>query len=470
MTTTVNLTTSSTPATTETATTTATAITTATSTEPETTTTTATTAIAYVYDPIDVPAYVLEEERLAFKFFWEVANGDPESPGYGMISDRYNYETRAFGAASTASIGYGLSALLAGVENGWISRSEAYQRAYGTLVTIQGLERTHGFYYHFLNMDTGMRSGTSEVSIIDTAILMCGILTVGEYFGGAMQTLAETIYQGVEWDWYYDASRLMFYMGYQPGSGFSGHWDMYAEQLMIYLLAAGSTDHSVGGGAYYYMKSRTSVRSYGTSDPFYTAYAGTLFTYQFSHAWFDFREVVDRDGTDWFDNSVQASIAAYDYGQAVSQSYKTFSTVSWGLTASDGPDGYRGNYGNLPSLGGNYIDGTLAPCGAIGSIAFVPDLVIPTMEYYAGLEPLQGKYGFRDAFNLGVTDDALASVIRPNRIIPIGGWYNSDVIGIDKGITVLMIENYRSELIWYYFMQSDIVQRGFSVLEFTELN
>ncbi|MFH0993712.1 MAG: hypothetical protein V1761_05115, partial [bacterium] len=160
MTTTLDITTSTTTtatATTETATTTATTTTSA---------TTATTEIAYVYDPLDVPDYVLEEERLAFKFFWEVANGDPESPGYGMISDRYNYETRAFGAASTASIGYGLSALLAGVENGWISRNEAYQRAYGTLVTLQGLERTHGFYYHFLNMDTGLRSGSSEVSII----------------------------------------------------------------------------------------------------------------------------------------------------------------------------------------------------------------------------------------------------------------------------------------------------------------
>jgi hypothetical protein len=177
---------------------------------------------------------------------------------------------------------------------------------------------------------------------------------------------------------------------------------------------------------------------------------------------------VDKDGTDWFENSVQASIAAHDYGIAASITYLTYSDVSWGLTASDGPDGYRGNFGNLPSMGGHYIDGTLAPCGAIGSLPFVPDLVIPTMEYYASLPALQSKYGFRDAFHLGVKPTAAPSVNRPIRVIPESGWFNTDVIGIDKGITVLMIENYRSSLIWHYFMKSPIVQKGLEALEFTK--
>ena len=167
-------------------------------------------------------------------------------------------------------------------------------------------------------------------------------------------------------------------------------------------------------------------------------------------------------------DSVQASIAAHDYGIAASQAYETLSNVAWGLTASDGPDGYKGNYGNLPSTGGNYNDGTLAPCGAIGSIAFTPDLVIPAIEHYASIPNLQSKYGFSDAYNLGLTDTALPSVTKPLASIPVSGWFNDWVIGIDKGITVLMIENYRSGLIWHYFMQSDLVQSGLTELEFSK--
>ncbi|HRY77312.1 MAG TPA: glucoamylase family protein [Candidatus Izemoplasmatales bacterium] len=427
---------------------------------------TTTTPVPFVYDPIEVSAAVLTEERLSFKFFWEAVNGDPDSPGYGMITDRYHCDTGEVGAASIASIGFGLSALLAGVENGWVDREEAEERALGTLQTLQGLQRTHGFFYHFLNMHDGGRSGTSEVSIIDTALLICGAITVGEYFGGEIQTLAVALAESVEWDWYYNETRMCFYMGYSPGSGFSGYWDMYAEQLMVYILAAGSAQYSVGKEAYYHMKDLAARRSYGSSEIFYTSPAGTLFTYQFAHAWFDSARYLDKDGIDWFENSRQASIAAHDYAVAASTSYRTLSDVAWGLTASDGPDGYKGNYGNLPSTGGNYIDGTLAPCGAIGSMPFVPELVIPAINHYASLPRLQSKYGFRDAYNLGLTESALPSVKRPNAAIPEDGWYNPWVIGIDKGIEVLMIENYRSGLIWHYFMQSSLVRRGLTVLEF----
>jgi hypothetical protein len=422
----------------------------------------------FIYDPIAVPAYVLEEERLSFKFFWEAVNGNPESRGYGMITDRYNVDTDALGAASIASIGFGLAALIAGVENDWIDYQEGYERALGTMNTLSSINRTHGFFYHFLNMNNGGRDGYSEVSIIDTALLIAGCLTAGEYFGGEVKAIATFLAESVEWDWYYHWDRMCFYMGYQPESGFSGYWEGYAEQLIMYVLAAGSTDYSVGKEAYTHMKTLSQKRQYGSSELFYTTHAGTLFTYQFSHAFIDFRHIVDQEGIDWFENSVQASIAAYDYAVAASVSYATLSDVAWGLTASDGPDGYKGNYGNLPSLGGKYIDGTLAPCGAIGSIVFTPELVIPAIENYASIPNLQSKYGFRDAYNLGLTETALPTVNRPSTPIPANGWFNEWVIGIDKGITLLMIENYRSNLIWHYFMQSEIVRRGLEVLEFTE--
>ncbi len=427
-----------------------------------------TTTEPYVYDPLEVPAYVLEEERLSFRFFWEAVNGDPESSGYGMITDRYNVDTMQMGVASIASIGFGLAALTAGVENDWVDYGEAYDRALGTLETMSSLTRTHGFFYHFLNMQNGGREGYTEVSIIDTALFIAGAITAGEYFGGEVREIATNLAESVEWDWYYNWDRMCFYMGYSPESGFGGYWEGYAEQLIMYVLAAGSTNYPVGKEAYLHMKTLAQKRSYGTSDLFYTTYAGTLFTYQFSHAFIDFRNIVDQDGVDWFENSIQASIAAYDYAVAASVSYATLSDVAWGLTASDGPDGYKGNYGNLPSLGGNYIDGTLAPCGAIGSIVFTPDLVIPAIEHYASIPDLQSRYGFRDAYNLGLTEDALPTVKRPNATIPETGWFNDWVIGIDKGITILMIENYRSNLIWHYFMQSEIVQDGLEVLGFTE--
>lgn len=431
-------------------------------------TTSTTISEEFVYDPIEVADYIEEEARLSFKFFWEVVNGNPSSSGYGLVADRYNTATSSSGAASIASVGFALAGIPIGIENDWVGYLEGYERVLGTLNTLDNMQRTHGFYYHFVNIENGSRAGFTEVSIIDTAILMCGVILAGEYFGGEIKTKANELFQAVEWDWYYNDVAKMFYMGYTPEDGFEGYWDSYAEQLMIYLLAAASDDYSVGIEAYDRMKLHSQRKQYGTSDYFYVSYPGTLFTYQYSHAFFDFRTAMDNDNYNWFNNSIEASIAAYDYAQFMSTYYNTYGETAWGNTASDGPDGYRA-YGNLPAAGQIYIDGTLAPAGPIGSLPFVPDLVLPAMEYFSTLEKLQGKYGLLDSFNLGLTDEATSSIIRPARPIPVDGWFATDVIGIDKGISLLMIENYRSEMIWYYFMQSEIVQKGFEELEFTLL-
>jgi len=449
-------------------TTTTTGTTSTTSSSTSMTDSTTTTGEEYVYSPIEVPDYVFEEERLSFKFFWEVVNGDPESSGYGMISDRYNTATLSYGDASIASVGFGLAAIPIGIENDWISYSEGYYRALHTLFTIQDMQRTHGFFYHFVSMQTATRSGTTEVSIIDTALMLCGMIVAAEYFGGEIKDIVYQIYQEVEWDWYFNTDRNMFYMGYTPESGFGGFWDSYAEQLMLYFLAAASDDYSVGVVAYNQMKASSQRKKYGSSEFFYVSYPGTLFTYQYSHAFLDFRTAFDKENINWFNNSIQASIAARDYAIYQSANYKTYSSLAWGNTASDGPDGYRA-YGNLPAAGTIYIDGTLAPAGAIGSLPFVPDLVLPTMEYYASINRLASKYGFLDSYNLGLTESASTSIIRPNRPIPLDGWFDTDVIGIDKGITLLMIENYRSSLVWDLFMQSEVIQKGFDELEFTIL-
>lgn len=415
----------------------------------------------------NVEQVVYDELEGCFKFFYETANRNEESKGYGLIPDRYNTTSNAAGTvASIASVGYGLSVIPIGVENKWITKEEGEDRAYRTLVTLKNMRRTHGFYYHFVNMKSATREWSSEVSIIDTAICMNGVLTVGQYYGGRVLKLAREIYEQVEWNWYFDNNMIRFYMGYSPETGFSGYWDHYAEQLMIYILAAGSPKYSVGKSAYTFMKT-SSKKATKTSDydSFYMTNAGSLFTYQFSHAWCDFRNIVDEDKINWFDNSVNATKASIAWAIKNSSKYKTYSDKSWGATACDGPNGYTGAYGSTPTSGGKPLtDGTIPPCGAIGSIVFTPTESIEAMKNYRTYDRLWSKYGFKDAYNLGTTANHTDNTIK----IPTNGWYASDVIGIDKGISALMIENYLSELIWKIYMDIDYVQIGLQKLRFSE--
>ena len=402
----------------------------------------------------DVDPVVLEELEAGFKFFWETANTKEGSSGYGLIPDRFITNTNAPGSvASIASIGYGLSAIPIGIEYGWITKEEGYERALKSLQTLWNMKTTHGFYYHMVNRMTGIREWSSEVSVIDTAICVNGALTVGQYFGGEILKLAQDIYFRVEWNWYYDSSCYKFYMGYKPESGFEGYWNEYAEQLMVYVLAAGSPTSKVGKQAYNFMKFNSkkadATSNYGS---FYMTWTGSLFTYQFSHAWIDFRNIEDPQGVNWFENSINASKASLAYAVKNSGKYKTYSEVSWGATACDGPSGYCGPYGAGPSSGNAHVsDGTIPPCGAIGSIVFTPEASIAAMKNYRTYDRLWSKYGFKDAYNLDVSD---------------AGWYGNDIIGIDKGISVLMIENYISDFIWNMFMDNKYVQAGLEELGF----
>ncbi len=388
----------------------------------------------------DIEAVIAYEMEGSFRFFWEQANTDTDSAGYGLIRDRY---PGSEGIASIASVGFGLTAYPIGVEKGYISREEGFERASHTLDTLLTMERTEGFYYHFVSMETGERAWESEVSSIDTAILVLGALTVGEYFGGEVQSKAQELYDGVNWQWFVDESRDMFHMAYRPEEGFAGHWDFYAEQLMLYVLAAGSDTYPIEDSTYYAFTRHEAA--FGDGDPFIHSWFGSLFTHQFSHAWIDFRDYSDRDGVNWFENSVLASRAQVDFAIAMDGEYETLGADAWGLTASDGPDGYNGLYGAPPSGFDNRahtVDDTIPPAGAIGSIIFVPEDAERAMLNYYSIEPLQGEYGFQDAYNL--TED----------------WVANDVIGIDKGITLLMLANYENDLVYQYAMQNENILAG----------
>ena len=285
-----------------------------------------------------------KELRGDFNFFWKEANTDIASKGYGLIRDKTNLSPEV---ASIASVGYGLAALVIGVERKWIRFSEAYERAKGTLDTfLNNVEAIHGFFYHFIHMETAKREWKCEISIIDTGIFICGAMLAGEYFKGEIKEKAEQLYRNIDWNWYLDKNLNQFYMGYSPEKGFFGHWDMYAEQLMLYILAVASPTFPVDSSTYEAFKKPTA--NYEEIKNIIYTYCGTLFTYQYSHAWIDFRKTKDKDVIDWFENSIKATLANRKYCMKNSKNFKTYGNNSWGLTPCIGPKGYCVGFGAKP--------------------------------------------------------------------------------------------------------------------------
>lgn len=390
---------------------------------------------------------LLKELKGCFNFFMKEVNLEENSKGYGLIKDKDMYADEI---ASIASVGYGLSALVIGVKRNWIKYEEAYKRASKTLDTfLNNVEGENGFYYHFVNMDTAKRAWKSEISIIDTAIFICGAITAGEFFQKEVKEKARELYKRINWEWYRNKESNYFYMGYKPETGFWGYWDMYAEQLMLYVLGAGSPTFPINKKMYEDIKKEK--QDYGNIKNIIYTYCGTLFTYQYSHAWIDFRGRTDINGINWFENSVKATLANREYCIKNSTNFKTFGKDSWGLTACLGPKGYSGGYGAQPCLSDLELenDGTVTPSGPAGSIVFTPELSIKALEnFYNNYPKLWGKYGFKDAYNL-----------------ENGEWYSKETIGINKGISMIMIENYLTQTIWKYFMKNQYVQKGLDVLD-----
>ncbi|WGS64620.1 glucoamylase family protein [Marinitoga aeolica] len=388
--------------------------------------------------------YFNEEFKRSFFFFWEQANINEKSSGYGLIRDRYPGNPNV---ASIASTGYGLAAIPIGIEKGWISYEEGYTRVNKTLDTLLNLKNIRGFFYHFLDINTGKRIWNSEISTIDTSILLCGVLTAGEYFGGEIKEKAEKLYKNVNWKMFVDKSTNYFYMAFYPEKGFSGKWDFYAEQLMMYILAAGSPTYPINEDVYYSFKRHEGNYK---SKKFIHSWFGSLFTYQYSHAWIDFRNKKDKLGVDWFENSVNASIANYNYCVDLSNKFKSFSKDRWGLSACDSPNGYNGLFGAPPSGYNNKqhkVDGTIATSAALGSIVFTPDLSLKALNAFYKISGLVGKYGLKNAFNLDKN------------------WIANDYIGIDKGIILLMFANYENEFVWKLFNKNQYIKNGLKRLE-----
>lgn len=385
----------------------------------------------------------LLEKELKGSYLFFIRENNFEGKDYGLIHDESVHNQNV---ASIASVGFGFCALVVGVIHGYLKYDEAKRIATKTLDTILNeLENENGFYYHFIKTSSKNSYENYEISIIDTALLICGAILAGEFFEGEIKEKATKLYERVNWRWFLNIETNQFYMSYSKEKGLEGRWNTYAEQLMIYILAIASPTFSVDKKVYDYFDKPKA--DYGDIKDIVHTYCGSLFAYQYSHAFFDFRNKVDKNGIDWFENSIKATLANRQYCIDNKNKHKTYGENAWGLTACMSKDGYKSSSGAMPCNTNLDVenDGTVATSGAIGSIVFTPEYSIKAMEnYYNNFPELWSDYGFNNSFNFEGN-------------IP---WFAHENLGIDKGIGLCMIENYLNGSIWKYFMKNEFVQKG----------
>jgi hypothetical protein len=373
-------------------------------------------------------AFLDDLERAACLFFWEQA-----SETTGQVLDRARPDPAgardARRMASIAATGFGLSALCIADRRGYLPHRQIVERVRTTLQWhLNHLPEVHGFFYHFSDIETGARWERSELSSIDTSLLLCGVLTAKAYFDdSAIQSAASQLYERVDWPWMLNGGKT-FSMGWHPETGFlKSRWKAYCELMMIYLLAIGSPSHAVAPEFWSHF-SRPVMHYKGFT---YIGGHDPLFVHQYSQAYFDFR--YKRDAyADYFKNSAIATRAH----KAFCLSYPNwYNEDYWGVTASDSVHGYTA-WGGPPRIGP--LDGSVVPCAAAGSLPFLPTdclHVLRAMRSKWGAQAWS-RYGFVDAFH------------------PAANWYNPDVLGIDQGISMVMAENLRTGLVWETFMRN----------------
>lgn len=345
--------------------------------------------------------------------------------------------------SSIAATGFGLTALCIGHKRGYGDATQIKDRVTTTLdYLLNQLFHQNGFFYHFIDMNTGARAFNSEVSSIDTAILLCGVLTCRQYFQDAqIQSLATQIYDRVNWTWMLNGGTT-FSMGWTPESGFiTARWDTYSELMMLYMLGIGATNNAVPASSWDAI-ARPIFNYQGLT--YITNLFAPLFIHQYSHAWIDFRNKQDKYAN-YFNNSVTATQAHKAFCLSLQGQFSDYKSNQWGITASDSVNGYTA-WGGPPQMGA--IDGTIVPCAAGGSLPFAPSDCLAVLRNIRTAFPRTWqRYGYVDAFN------------------PLSNWYDPDVIGIDVGITMLMAENQRSQFVWNTFMTNPEIQKALGLVQ-----
>ncbi|MFI5347503.1 MAG: glucoamylase family protein [Elusimicrobiota bacterium] len=372
--------------------------------------------------------------RRNFRYFQEQTDAKT-----GLTADRASADGAAphqlgtTGVASVASTGFGLSALCVAAGRGDVPRQEAVARAKATLTFLKDkAPQEHGFFYHFIGMSTGAREWKSEVSSIDTALLMAGVLTAKQCFADPeISALADALYARIDFPWMLNGSKNLLSMGWTPEKGFlPARWDTYSEHMILDLLAIGSPTHPIPA-AEWDAWARPVVDAGGQT---YVAGTSPLFIHQYSQAYVDFRGKCDAHGLNYFDNSVKATLAQRRYMKDNGKAYGWSENV-WGLTASDTCTGGYAAWGAPPPEGP--IDGTVVPSAPGGSLMFTPrESLAALQEMRARYPKIYGRYGFTDSFT------------------PKTGCVNKDVLGIDQGITLLSAANLENGAVWDAFMKN----------------
>jgi hypothetical protein len=416
-------------------------------------------------------------EQRTFSFFWEQTN-----PQTGLTPDRWPSLT----FSSIAAVGFALTAYPIGVERGYVTRRQAADRTLATLrwfwqapqgPQATGMSGYHGLFYHFLDLQNGQRYQTVELSTIDTALLLGGVLFCREYFGGAdttevaIRAYADSLYRRADWAWAQRTPPLVN-MGWTPESGWQPlDWRGYNEAMLIYILALGSPTHPIDSTAWTAWSATYQWGSYyGQSHVGFAP----LFGHHYTHVWVDFHGLQDdytrSHGLDYFENSRRATLAQRAYAIANPNRWSGYGADLWGLSASDGPadvtlpvGGSQRRFFTYAARGADFTevrdDGTIAPTAAGGSVPFAPEIAVPALiamrERYG--DWLFAAYGFVDAFNPTFQFPGQASA---GKIVAGQGWFDTDYLGIDQGPILAMIENYRSDLVWKTMRNSPYIIRG----------
>lgn len=393
--------------------------------------------------------FIEDLERRSFRYFLEQSDARTGLVNDRARSDGSEIDENHRNVASIAATGFGLTALCIGAERGWIARVEARERVRSSLKFFANEARhEHGWFYHWMDARTGARRWQSEVSSIDTALLLAGVLTARGYFREDREIvrLATLVYNRVDFRWMLNGHPTLLSHGWKPETGFlKPRWDTYSEDTILYLLAVGSPAHSIGPRSWYAI--RRDLLSFAGHT-----YVGTrgvpLFMHQYAHAWVDYRDRRERRGmrVDYFQNSIEATLAHKAFCLSLSREFPGYTENVWGITASDSAHGYVA-WGGPPR--DPAIDGTVVPSAAGGSLMFTPEIstaALRTMRDQFGPK-IYGKYGFVDAFN------------------PNNGWVDTDVIGINVGIILLSAENMRTADVWRWFMRNREIERAMKLID-----
>jgi hypothetical protein len=428
-----------------------------------------------------LPPFYEEIEKRTFRWFWDTVNRKN-----GLVPDRW--PSPSF--CSIASVGFALPAYAIGADRGWCSRKEARDLTLTTLrffwnapqaSATTGTSGYKGFFYHFLDMETGVRFRDVELSTVDTTILLMGVLFAGQYYSGddpaerEIRDLAQKLYERADWNFFRKDGRKAISMGWHPESGelIPANWVGFNEGMCVNILALGSLTH-LGPPDLWQQWTATYPEFWRGEGATRRISFAPLFPGQYSQIFIDFRGIRDavmrRAGFDYFENSRRETYANRAYCIGNPMGWRGYSGRLWGLAACDGPGDFRLQYrGEMREFYGYSArgpvgepdgrdDGTLTPSAPLGSLPFAPEIVIPTADALMKQPRLFDRCGFKDAFNPSFTYTDAKS--ESGTVDPKYGWVAKDYLGIDQGPILLQAANYRDDFVWRYMRRAPAIRRG----------